>query len=621
MIPAMHISFQFLIPCLVIFLIHGRLTSQTVSSYADPLKAEVVLDQFNDPYAFSIRYEEAPYPDGDDEMRDFLRKRKYEAQAMTPVNPEIHVQNRGGIPVPEKLAGFGGNNIITGTPLDNHLAVNTTEQIVSTINTHMLVINPLGVFQGSYKLDAFFQVLGGVNRYFDPRIIYDPEQDRFILVLFQGSECIESRILIAFSKTNNPKGSWNFYALDGCLNDDGTFADFPMISLTKSELFLTYNEVNSDSSWQTGFDGTQIHQINKMNGYNGETLNRKVWTDISYNGRLLRNICPVRNADETLPTSMYFLSDRNFDLTNDSIFLLHLTGLYDDPNATLDMEYRVLDSPYGVPPYAIQPKDSLDTNDARILDAFEVDGHIQWVSNTMDFKSGRSAVFHGILTIDDPSLTAIGHTIVHPTDYIGYPGIAWTGSHAGEQDAIIMMSHSSLIRYPGGSAVYSNGLGEYSEFLTVAEGVRSVDMLQGGIERWGDYAGIQRLYHQPGSVWISGSYGRPGNVNEAWIAKLARHEEMVATNDPEVNQIALNAYPNPSGDYIQIDIDNPDRADFTVELLDLNGRRIRTFHDGPADYSGKTSLSFSTQALPAGEYVVRVLINGRDVVVRKIVRE
>lgn len=602
--------------------LESAIAQYKIRTFKDELKATINLEKFNDPYAFNIKYEEAPYPDGDETSRAFLRQLKLEAQVKTPFHPGASPeQHRGSVPVPEILASFSGNNIITGTPLDNHLAVNSTEQIVSTINTHMLVTNNVGFFQGSYKLDVFFQSLGGVNRYFDPRVIYDPEQDRFILVEFQGSACNESRILIAFSKTNNPKGAWNFYALDGCLNDDGTFADFPMISITDTELFLTYNEVNADSSWQTGFAGTQIHQINKMSGYNGETLNRKVWTDIKFNGRLLRNICPVRNADETLPKDMYFLSDRNFALSNDSVFLLHLTGHQDDPNAKIDMEYRRLNQPYGVAPYAVQPKDSLDTNDARILDAFAYDGHIQWVSNTMDFNTGRSAVYHGMLMIDDPTLTATGHIIGHPTDYIGYPGIAWTGSKPGEQDAIIVASHSSATRFPGGSAFYSDGLGGYSDFVSIIEGTRSIDMLTGPIERWGDYAGIQRLYHQPGSVWISCSYGRQGNVNEAWIAKLARHEEMVGTHDISHNSINMVTYPNPSDDYVQIEIDNPEGGNISVILFNLLGQPFKTLYNGPANYPGKASLNFSTHELSSGQYEVQVKIDGRVVATRSIVKQ
>ena len=590
-----------------------------VATYKDELGASVNMAQFNDPFSFNIQYKEAPHPTGNEAEEAFLHTRKLEAQRLTPVQPSTQVTRRGVLMPPEIVASFGGNNIITGTPLDNHLAVNSDEKIVSTINTHMLVTNITGFFLGSYPLDAFFQSVGIADRYFDPRVIYDPQQDRFILVQMDGSKCSESQILLAFSQTNDPKGTWNLYALDGCLDDDGTYADYPMISITDTELFLTYNEVNGDSTWQTGFMGTQIHQINKMNGFNGETLNRKVWRDIKYNGRFLRNICPVRNADESLPTTQYFLSDRNFDISNDTVFLLHLTGHQDDPDADLNIDYRVLDKSYGVPPYAVQPKDSMDTNDARILDAFEQNGTIQYVNNTMDFSTGRSAIFHGFIHLAELQNVATGYVIGHPTDYLGYPGLAWTGNDPSQQDAIIIVSHCSKTRNPGGSAIYSDGFGQYSDFITVIEGQRPVDMLTGKVERWGDYIGIQRLYHQPGSVWISCSYGRPGNVNEAWVAKLARQEGNVATHDIP-GEVIMNTYPNPTDDYVNLDIENPEGKTLTVTLFDISGKPIRILFDGKPNYAGPITMSFSTKTLPAGQYVVRVEIGDKVVVTKTMVK-
>ena len=613
--------FKYLIPGLIICLGINSVSSQyRTLSFQDPLKETISMDQFNDPFAFTIKYAEAPHPAGKAAMRAHLRERKLEAQRVTPLRPEVAYENRGSIPPPEILASFSGNNVITSTPLDNHLAVGPQENVVSTINVHMLVTNNVGFWLGSYPLNEFFAGESISDRYFDPRVIYDPEQDRFILVMMAGSECEESEILLAFSQTNNPRGEWNIYAIDGCLNDDGTFADYPMIAITQNELFLTYNAVNADSSWQTGFFGTQIHQINKMNGYNGEVLNRKVWKDIAYNGRWLRNIVPVRNADETLPSSMYFLSNRNFDISNDTVFVLHLTGEQDDPNATLDMSYRVLDQPYGVPPYAVQTKDSLDTNDARVLDAFEWSGQIQYVHNTMDFNSGRSAIYHGRLYTDTPGGNATGNIVAHPTDYLGYPGIAFTGSSAFEQDAIIVTSHCSPTRNPGGSAVYSDGYGQYSDFVSIKEGQRAIDMLQGSVERWGDYVGIQRLYHQPGSIWIACSYSRFNYNNEAWMAKLARHEEASAVEPMKVEKIEMNTYPNPSDDYVQIDIENPEGKDISVTLLDANGVPVEVLHDGPVSYPGKASLNFSIHKLPAGQYIVRVMMGDALVAARSIVK-
>ncbi len=600
------------------FLSAGQFTRTT---YTDPLAAVRVMDDVNDPFAFTVRYAEAPQPGGDAYKR-FLRARKAEAVRATPLNPAGRPSVRGTLEKPEILASFSGNNVITGTPLDNHLAVGSEEHVVSTINVHMLVARSNGFWLGTYNLDEFFAPVGIDDRYFDPRVIYDPEQDRFILVLINGFECSNSQIVLAFSKTNNPRGAWNLYALDGCLDDDETFADYPMISLTDGELFLTYNEVDADSTWQAGFMGTQIHQIDKMSGYDGLPLGRTVWRDIEYNGRLLRNICPIRNADETLETTQYFLSTRNFDISNDTVFQLHLTGRFDDPNATLEIVPRLLSQPYGVPPNALQVRDSLQTNDARVLDAFKLGDEVQWVSNTMDFNTGRSGVYHGFVNLATPETPGTGYIIGHATDYLGYPGIAWTGTAPDEPDAIIVVSHASPTRHPGGSAFYSNGLGEYSDLVTIIEGQKPVDMLTGPLERWGDYAGIQRLYHEPGAVWVACSYGRSAaNVNEAWLAKLKRPWQNTATSDAGDHAMDVVAYPNPAGDYVQLKVTGRQGDRLQATLLDAHGRPLQTLKDMSLAYGGEATITFSTHALSAGQYFVQILVDGVPVETKGFVRQ
>ena len=128
--------------CLGLHLIINPLIGQyTTTIYQDPLKAAVDMGQFHDPYAFNIQYAEMPHPDGEEAMKAFLRARKLEAQRQTPLRPDVTYHSRGVIPPPEILASFSGNNIITSTPLDNHLAVGPLENVVSTINVHMLVTN------------------------------------------------------------------------------------------------------------------------------------------------------------------------------------------------------------------------------------------------------------------------------------------------------------------------------------------------------------------------------------------------------------------------------------------------------------------------------------------------
>jgi hypothetical protein len=180
------------------------------------------------------------------------------------------------------------------------------------------------------------------------------------------------------------------------------------------------------------------------------------------------------------------------------------------------------------------------------------------------------------------------------------------------------MSHASKTRNPGGSAVYTNGFDEYSDFVTVIEGLRPINMLDGTVERWGDYVGIQRMYNDPGSVWVSMSYGRFSNLNEAWIAKLARVEENVATDETE--NIKLTTYPNPTDNYVQLEIENPSNGRINITLYSMTGQPVKTLFEGPSNYPGKANISFSTHSLPAGEYVVHVTIDGKMAATKQIVK-
>ena len=52
--------------------------------------------------------------------------------------------------------------------------------------------------------------LGLLDRYYDPKVIYDPLSDRFILVFLEGSTSSDTRIVVGFTETNDPTQTWNF---------------------------------------------------------------------------------------------------------------------------------------------------------------------------------------------------------------------------------------------------------------------------------------------------------------------------------------------------------------------------------------------------------------------------
>src|SRR6478735_5561522 len=98
-----------------------------------------------------------------------------------------------------------------------------------------------------------------------------------------------------------------------------------MISLSKNELFLSINLLYNDSTWQAGFVETIVWQINKKNGYSGQTLNTTLHSNIGYNGKAIRNLCPVKGGSKLNSPNMYFISNRNLASQNDTVFLVNIT--------------------------------------------------------------------------------------------------------------------------------------------------------------------------------------------------------------------------------------------------------------------------------------------------------
>lgn len=615
----MRISVLFLI-----LLVIPSIQAQHVSYEKHPIKhismwKEVMIGQEIDPYMVSIEPVIAPEVVSSRE-KEYLRMQKAFAQRKYPRQPVV--RSRSALEAPEVLNNFSGNNWTSATPLDNHIAFSADGQILSTVNVHMVVMNENGFWLSNRSLNTLFEPLTNVDGFFDPRVMYDPEEDRWIMALMNGTSCEDTQLMFAFSKTSDATGGWNIYKVDACPFADQTFADFPMISLVNDALYFTYNAVDENLPWQTGFVETFIWQIDKYSGYAGEDLDARLWSDVKLNGRNIRNLCPVKNATEELPSEAFFLSNRNFDIENDSIFILEITGGLDDPSAELLIDVQRSTQPYGVPPNALQPIDTLQTNDARILDAFLLDEHIQFVGNTMDFTSGKPAVYYGVIENIFSSRELSGTIIGGGDDELGYPGLAYTGILPGDRDAIIIASHASITRNPGFSGCYVDGYGNYSDWVTVKEGQKPIDMRDFlTVERWGDYCGVQRIYHQPGRVYASASYGRYDNSNNTWVGLLARPEVNVGIDkSAEKEKIIVKTYPNPSTDWFEISFSLKSLKDITILIHHVDGNFQNVLAHQTLN-AGAHILRFNLQTQPAGSYIIQIKDGNKILTQQKVIKQ
>ncbi|MCD8529156.1 MAG: hypothetical protein LRY27_04185 [Chitinophagales bacterium] len=122
------------------------------------------------------------------------------------------------------------------------------------------------------------------------------------------------------SKAFKPKRR-HIYSLPGNPFNNNAWSDFPMIALNNQDFFVTVNHINSDSaSWQTGFMQSVIWQVDKASGYQGATLQSKIHSNVQFGGKPIRNLLPVKGGLSLKDEEMYFISNRNFDFSNDTFF-------------------------------------------------------------------------------------------------------------------------------------------------------------------------------------------------------------------------------------------------------------------------------------------------------------
>ncbi len=484
---------------------------------------------------------------------------------------------KSAVPQPVQLKGFKGN-LSQSTPNDNDIAVSNAGIICSVVNTNMNIINDTGKVLSARTLSSIAKGITNLKSTYDPRVMYDPEADRFILVFMQGSTSQDTRIIVGFSQTNDPALNWNFYTIRGNLFGDSSWSDYPIISISNNELFLTVNRLKDKTYWKNGFIESFIWQLDKDNGYKGDSLNQKVYYDIKYNNKPIWSICPAKGGSKSYGPNMHFFSVRPDQLWNDTVFVHEITNTIKSGKAELKLRVAKADNHYGLQPNAFQPNGKkLQTNDARILSAMYENGIFYMVGNSVDAKY-NSAGFY-LITIDNywskDSLKAKLQIISSDTMDYGYPSIAYCGGGLGDNSAMITCSHVSPRSFPGNSLVYVDRNLNLSTPAIMKLGESNILLIGDSVERWGDYSGIQRKYNELGKVFYNGSFGF-NNDNRTWVgisknadAKLG-NDDLIKLSNEQLNDVSI--YPIPAKEYVNIDFKNEEKKVLNFVLIDMQGK-------------------------------------------------
>ena len=592
---------------------------------------------------------EMPLPGGINE--DLRREIDAARSARLNSNP---VQNRGIIhdkPTPP-------NSIITerqrgvevppggGTPNDNHIAVGNDGKIVSVMNTVIRVHNDTGKIVKAFTLDFFANnpnikkdPIPTMNRTYDPRVMYDPYKDRYIVVFMHGTTNKNSFIIVGFSTTNDPAKPWNVYKIPGTPIQDTVWSDYPIVSQTKEDMFFTVNLLHNGSSWEEGFVEAVIWQLNKEDGFKGDTMRKNFFHNIKYNGVSIWSICAIQNGPMPDGVDNYFMSVRPYTKENDTIFVHRITNTQRSGQA--NYELGVLKSPlkYGFPSSALQPDTAfrLRTNDARVLSGVRIGTQLHYFQNCLNFKTMQAHIMHGsIYNITLPNgSTRMGlfkwneggavtkaHLFTNDSLDFGYPAVAAAGdspsSELSAQDPsmIVTSVYSGAKHFPGTGAFFINRYGEYSDYQILKKGQSIINytFIKPKEQRWGDYEGIQAKFNEKGIYYLVGSWGK-GNSMSAYVARV-KIKDTVADNPIST----MRVFPVPTTENLNIEFQVNTEATINGQVFNLNGQSIG-IESGLSGNSGATEdrsrftltvepgthrYALHTHGLAKGVYIVRL---------------
>ncbi|MFT5337492.1 MAG: hypothetical protein ACJAY8_001587 [Sphingobacteriales bacterium] len=564
---------------------------------------------------------EAPKPDGGgfsdyrDALKDKLREKRKKSQGGGQKNVALGTADN-----PVIWHSFEGNPGVTGVPNDNGVAISPDGFVVSVINSSVTTFDKNGDRLKFRSLQSFADELGIQARKFDPRAVYLPKQDRFVLIYLAGSTSAETFLMLAFSQSNDPTEGWNHYALSGDVDSLNVWSDYPIVSLKENELVVTLNLIRQGEPWETGFEGSIIWEIDLASGTAGTDLETRYWKTVTHNGLGIRNLCAVKNADHGSGDDLWFLSNRNFDEQNDTLWMFHISGDMLDPIPTLTSEAIVLERPYGFPPNAFQlDNEDLATNDSRWLDAIQIGDQIQFVGNTLVPSNNNPGIYHGYLN-DIYGTPAISGDYITMDEFdFGYPGIEYIGMEPGSKEVVIGVNYSSDSIHPGYGVIYSDGLGGYSDFVVIKEGSRPIDYLT-GVDRWGDYFGIHQELGKPGSVWLSGSYGGAGNDPHPWISNVGHPSKSSVLENSGIEDVAVHVFPNPMVSQLHVDFTVEKSTIYRMELYDMEGRLVDVLLKSKVK-PGLNRFSFSLDNLAGSSYILHIIGENGIVKTQTVIKE
>lgn len=311
---------------------------------------------------------------------------------------------------PDTMGAVGTNHVMTVS--NGHIRIQTREGVQLTRMT-------LNAFWAGITLEG-----GATPSTFDPKIIFDRFNSRYVFISSANAQSPSSAVLFAVSQTADPTGTWFRYAVDidpAATTASGRWVDYPSIGFNKNWIVVMYNDFFYGAApAPQGFAGQSVFVLNKPAAYAGSLSSYTLFQEnASACAEVTDLACgftmaPTITEDNTTETA-YLVED--WDNTAGQLRLSKITGTAAAPVLTVGTQFpqspnswrynapRISGTSGGYAPQRQQqahlPSGTrLMTNDSRIQNAV-LRGGTLWTTHTVMLAATPTAAG-----------TAVGNTTI-----------------------------------------------------------------------------------------------------------------------------------------------------------------------------------------------------------------
>ncbi len=395
-------------------------------------------------------------------------------------------------PSPPPAATFIGlRDIEVNIPADTAGAAGPDHLVVAT-NSEIGIQERDGDMVSKLRLDTFWKSLNTPTApsTFDPKVLYDRFEKRWIVVACGDAESATSSLLVAVSKTQDPTAGWHLYRIDADPNNQRWF-DYPSLGLNKKWIVVQGNMFGiSDGSFRS-----HVYVFNKADLYAGGAGKFRLITRAD----LGLTQAPEVNGDNSDAMTLVESVAAN---ANNRLRLYRLTGDVDDPQLSTVGDVTVPGGWDFAPPGGLDfapqkgTANKIQANDSR-MQVVVSRGGLLWCVQTVFLPAGgpptRCAVQWWQL---DPVAAQAGQRVKQfgridgPTDqfFRAYPSVAVN------KDEDVLVGYSVFHKTQFAGSAYSlrrkaDPPNTFRKEVVFRAGkARYFKTFGGGENRWGDYS-------------------------------------------------------------------------------------------------------------------------------------